>query len=328
MVDVVDLLRELNFEIDPWDMGSWLLRAPDGGRYPCKPLPAMDRITSEAARFFTGSSETRRVRPLLVGRTITTNMLERASRGELDVITERPLQLIVRGRVYSDDAHEVASRPLDVLPRPRRGRRAWIRWATMRCLLLASGPLRQSEIAAVLGSSQQAVSLAIKQLAGLVHETEAGFLADDKQALLQEWLLDYEGPNGQGFGWYSLNPVVEQTEQAVKVAALYDVDPLITGDVAADKTAPWKLPSVGRIYVKNPIDLAGDGFVPAPLVEATLVTCVPQDPTIWKLVDVAHGMTSSDVPLADPVIVYWDVLHGEDVDSLEAAQKLARNITG
>lgn len=325
-VDVVDLLRELEFSIDLWDERSWLLRAPDGHRYLCELAPVVDRITSKAARFAKAPSGAHDMRPLVAGETITASMLERARRGELDVLTERPLRLIVRGRMYSDDT--VAELPYAPgrTPRRHRGRPPWIRWATMRCLLLAQAPLRQSEIAAALGSSQQAVSIAVQQLTGLMKDTGSGVVASNKTVLLQQWTADYTGPGGQAFGWYSLDPVVEQTERAAEVATLYEVDPLIGGDVAADRLAPWKLPAAGRVYVKSPVDLAGDGFVPAPLDEATLVTCIPRDPTIWNLLGVGSRLTGDRPPLADAVIVYWDVLHGGDVDSVEAASKLARSI--
>ena len=327
-VDVVDLLRELDFGIDMWDDRSWLLRAPDGHRYLCEVAPVVDRITSTAARYTKAPFGAQRMRPLVAGRTITESMLERARRGELDVITEQPLRLIVRGHVYSDDTVSGTSYVPGKTPRRHRGRPPWIRWATMRCLLLAPGPMRQSEIAAALGSSQQAVSIAFQQLAGLVKDTGSGFVASDKPVLLQKWTADYTGPSGQAFGWYNLDPVVEQTERAAEIAALYEVEPLISGDVAADRLAPWKLPAAGKVYVKSPVDLASDGFMPAPLNEATLVTCIPQDPTIWKLLDIGPGSTGTRSPLADAAIVYWDVLHGKDVDSTEAASKLAKSITG
>ncbi len=325
-IDVVDLLRELDFSIDLWDERSWLLRAPDGHRYLCELAPVVDRITSKAVRYPKTPLGAHDMRPLVAGETITASMLERACSGELDVLTERPLRLIVRGRVYSDDTVAGLPHAPTATPRRHRGRPPWIRWATMRCLLLAQGPLRQSEIASALGSSQQAISIAVQQLAGLMKDTGSGFVASDKAVLLQKWTADYTGPSGQAFGWYSLDPVVEQTERAAEVAALYDVDPLISGDVAADRLAPWKLPAAGRVYVKSPVDLGGEGFVPAPLDEATLVTCIPRDPTIWNLLGAGPGLVGDRPPLADAVIVYWDVLHGRDVDSMEAASKLAQSI--
>src|SRR5699024_11716408 len=88
--------------------------------------------------------------------------------------------------------------------------------------------------------------------------------------------------------------------------------------------APWKLPVRGRVYVDGPVDLADEGLVPAPLEEATLITCIPRDPTLHRLVDLRPGTAEpEDLPIADPAIVYWDLVHTTDTDSGEAAARLA-----
>lgn len=176
----------------------------------------------------------------------------------------------------------------------------------------------------MLGTSQQSVSHAAGQLGILVKSTEAGLVAADRALLLEYWSRDYFGPGGQEFGWYSLTPVVEQTLKAAEVASLLDALPLISGDVAADRRAPWKLPSRGRIYINAPIDLVGDGFVPAPVAEATLITCIPRDPTLWRLTTAGQD----GVELADDALTYWDVLSSGDIDSVEAAEHLEQLIVG
>ena len=161
----------------------------------------------------------------------------------------------------------------------------------------------------------------------MVAVTNYGAEVTDPEALLAHWLKEYPGAGGQEFGWYSLDPVVEQTLAAFQVAKLLDARPLISGDVAADKMVPWKLPAKGRVYVDSPIDLAGNGFVPAPLEKATLVTCVPRDPTLWKLTGLEALPVYDDVQLADPALVYWDLYYSGDLDSLEAANHLKRSFS-
>ena len=103
--------------------------------------------------------------------------------------------------------------------------------------------------------------------------------------------------------------------------------PLIGGDVAADRIAPWKMPGKGLIYIKSPVDLVDDGFVPAPVNEATLITRIPRDPSLWKVAGaVGYRDLGDEFRNADDVLVYWDVLHGNDTDSAEAAAQLARSI--
>lgn len=316
-VDVIKLLRELDIDIAEGTTGrSWLLRSPAGESFLVEPTRAMDRITSHVVRS-NSSHRLSPVSPLFIGRTITPSMFEQAKAGHFDVLTEHPLQLILRGSVYAGEV------PTQSPARKRpSGRAAWVRWAVGRCLLLSSEPLRQPAIADMLGTSQQSVSNAARQLGDLVEDIGNGLSAVNKGTLLGHWLGDYTGPGGLAFGWYSLDSIVEQTLKAAKVAELFDVSPLISGDVAADRLAPWKLPSRGRIYVNSPIDLGGDGFVPAPVDEATLITCVPRDPTLWRLTNTALSQDSGASALADAAIIYWDVLASGDIDSAEAAGHL------
>lgn len=316
-VDVVALLRELDIAIAEGTTDrSWLLRLPAGEIFLVEPTAPLDRITSHAARSFSARRPAQ-ISPLFVGRTITPGMLEQAKAGRFDVLTEHPLRLVLRGSVY--EAEE--TRQIPVQRRTSR-RSAWVRWAVGRCLLLSSGPLRQPAIADLLGTSQQAVSNAARQLGSLVVDDGSGLWAVNKESLLRYWMEEYTGPGGQEFGWYALDPIVEQTVKAANVAELFDARPLISGDVAADRIAPWKLPSRGRIYINSPIDLGGDGFVPAPVDEATLITCVPRDPTLWRLTNDAPTHDFGASALADATIVYWDVLASGDIDSEEAAGHL------
>ncbi|GAA4846765.1 hypothetical protein GCM10023221_26820 [Luteimicrobium xylanilyticum] len=250
-------------------------------------------------------------------------MLARAEAGEIDILTAEPLRLVHEGVSYAV-AEKPARRP-KAPPRP-----AWTRWAVERYLLLAREPARQPVIADALGISQQSVSNAARYLGDLVHDQGKGLLAKDRTALLSAWVSEYGGPGGQEFGWYSLDAVTEQAAKSSDLAELLELRPLVSGDVGADRLAPWKLPTTARLYVEDPIDLAGDGFVPAPIEEATLVTCVPRDPTLWRLVDLrapASQAGGETMRTADAAIVYWDLVHSADVGGDEAATHLARFIT-
>jgi hypothetical protein len=326
-LDIVDLLRELGFSIDMGREQTWLLTAPDGHRYLRHVDAPSGRITAHLHPVT--AEEAGRSRRVMVGTSITEGMLDRARRGEFDVLTESPLQLTIDRRVYAADLPSSTPRSRSAAPH-RRGRRPWTRWALMRCLILADHPLRQSDIAEVLGVSQQAISHTARQLPETVAVGGSGTEAIDSHLLLEQFITEYPGPGGHEFGWYSLDPPAAQLDQAADVAAHYGTSPLISGDIAADRIAPWRLPTSGRIYVSDPVDLAGDGFTPAPLTEATLVLCVPEDRTLWRTADEA-GAAFEESPggqLADPVIACWDLLRSSDVDSIAAAEKLAAHILG
>lgn len=324
LVDIVQLLRELDLAINEGRTSrSLLLRTSGGATLEVVPSTPVERLTAHSVRSHLthhGLGST----ALLVGQTATEGIVEQARAGRINILTEDPLLLVHGGITYT----------VDEIPPPERPRRAsrpaWTRWAVERYLLLIDEPSRQPVIAEILGTSQQSVSNAALKLGPLVTDQGKGLIATDKRALLEHWLNDYTGPGGQEFGWYSLDTASEQTMKSVALANLLNVAPLISGDVAADHIAPWKLPSRGRVYVSGPIDLTGEGFVPAPVDEATLITCVPRDTTLWRLTanGTVTGAGSNHSVLADAAIVYWDVLAGGDPDSVEAADRLAEHIIG
>lgn len=322
--DVGAILRELDFSIIQGSSSdAWLLRAPDGTSFEVSPAPSVSRLNAHTIRTLIAHHQGGGS-PLLVGETATDGVLGRAEAGQVDILIADPVRLIHAGIPYTVQ-EGAAPRSTGATPR----RHAWMRWAVERFLVLVAEPMRQSVIASALGTSQQSVSNAAGHLAGLVTDCGEGLVATDRARLLEHWRNEYTGPGGQAFGWYSLGPVAEQVSKAVEVAKFLDLSPLVSGDIAADRIAPWKLPVRGRVYVDGPVDLADEGLVPAPLEEATLITCIPRDPTLHRLVDLRPGTAEpEDLPIADPAIVYWDLVHTTDTDSGEAAARLATVMTG
>lgn len=324
-VDVVSVLRDLRFDVQAGRGGLWRIESPERERFVVVLSTPVERISASTAR-------ARERRPsdgmhlLLTGRTITDEMLERARSGVLDVLTQDPPRVLIGGREFglSDGQSDGYSARQAAVP--RSGRPAWIRWAVMRCLLLATEPLRQIDIAALLQVKPQSVSYAVKALGDHIERRHDRFAAANKPALLEQWWLEYPGTGGRAFGWFSLDPIAEQTLRANEIASLWEARPLVSGDVAADRMAPWKRPTRSKIYVKESFDLEEDGFVPAPIDEATLVISVPEDPTLWSRLSNPVDSGRSGYRFADAVIVYWDVRQGTDPDSSEAAEKLANEL--
>ena len=323
-IDVVSLLRELDFSIEEGiSTRSWVLRSPENARFLVSLLPPAPRITAHKLRSFKAHCDSP-VRPLFVGGTATESVFEQARAGAVDVLTEQPLQIILQGEVFTIDSEQA-------VPAQRKsssGKKAWGRWAIERCLLLADSPMHQRQLADRAGVSQQMVSRVCQQLEQWIAATPDGVVLSEPRKLLEHWREEYPGTGGQQFGWYSLDPLVKQTLNAVNEAGLLGTHPLVSGDVAADRLMPWKLPTSSRIYIDSPVDLAGCGFVPAPLEEATLITCIPQDPTVWRVAEIGVPQASEDMDLADAALVYWDVLNSNDTDSQEAAEHLSALFTG
>src|SRR5690606_34915191 len=131
-------------------------------------------------------------RALMVTPRATAHLRMLATNGEIDVIAVDEDLLVLAGVRYDvTDVASAAAAPI----RAARGRKPWVRWALARALLLSDTAQTQHRLAELLGVSQQAVSLALKQLQA-VRRTEHGWLADSPEALLAEYLATYPGPGG------------------------------------------------------------------------------------------------------------------------------------
>lgn len=324
-VDVAELLHELDVTFSAGSsQQSWLLRAPDGTSFELELAPSAERLNAVRVRSTSTNSSNRSGAILHVGISATASVIDRARTGEFSILTSDPIRLIHAGRTY-----EATVPPPRPQPPRHSGKPAWSRWALQRYLLVTTAQCRQHAIADVLGTTQQSISRAAQALGSLVSDEGSGLFAPDRQRLLEHWLSEYPGPGGHEFGWYGLDTPVENVTRAVSLADELQIHTMVSGDVAADSIMPWKLPQLGRVYASGPIDLSVEGFTPAVLAEANLVVCIPRDPTLWRLSQVALGDNGEHtLPLADAAIVYWDLLMSGEQDSDEAAEHLSKILTG
>lgn len=216
---------------------------------------------------------------------------------------------------------------------PRALRRGPVPWGAMSVVrrLVAAGPLTQVQLAAAAGVRQPQVSkaLAAFQDGGLVVRTSRGWQACDRDRLLDVWLDRYPGPGGLTSHWYALDPLPDQLVRAVR--AHHDRRVVVSGDVAADRLAAWRIPGRIHLYCTEPADLREYGLVMSGEEEATLVLTAPQDhgvfvprpsagsgrtsPKGWAVMDTPAG----PVELADPLQVLVDVASAQGPDAAEAA---------
>lgn len=319
-LDVALALRDLDLEIvEGRTHATWRLHEP-GAEVELEPSPPVEHLDSRTVTRLTRGDR----RKLLVGRTASPKVVARALGGELDVLTLDPPRLIYQGRLH--EPREAA----DTGGTARNAHRpSWARWVVERYLILANDPTRQRAIADLAQVTQQSVSKTARHLGDLVTDTGSGLRAPNRRALLDHWSEEYSGPGGLFLGWYSLESARSQALAAVEAAQVVDARALVSGDIAADLIAPWKLPNRALVYLDRPIDLENDGLVPAPLSEATLTTCIPEDPTLWRLVSLAYDSEMSQIlPLADPAMIYRDLRSSPDADSEEAATHLAAVLFG
>lgn len=309
-----------------------LLREADvrisGGNLDALSLTLPDRSTRELKVQVTETPPTpskleaiieRKVRTLIVTSRPTPALSEAAAKDKVDVITVAPASITIGGVQHLQPRHE-SSAPAE----KTHGRTPWGRWALLRAFALADGPLTQQELATVVGISQPAVNKHLKMLTAFVEREQSGWRAHDIREIVSLWADHYPGPRGVSSYWYSLKPPTEQAEAAAKFAEEIGASPLVSGDAAADIYAPWRLPDSVHLYLREAVDFTDAGFSPASREEATLITTIPEDPTLWATALLVHSRAR--LPLADPLVTLRDVLAGDAVDSDEAAEHLREAI--
>lgn len=214
--------------------------------------------------------------------------------------------------------------PLGAMATPisaaRSPRRAWGRFAVMRALVQHPGPHRQSELAAIAGISQAAVSKAVKALGTTAADARQGS-RDAAEELWERFLTDYPGPHGITAHWYSLDPVAQQ---AAQVQERYP-DVLVSADAGADRLAPWRAVRHAVVYSNAGIDLAELGFAEADPEDSTLSVVVPADHTIVSTAR-AWQYPPDGLHTADPLIVAWDVRRSGGADAEDAVARLKARV--
>lgn len=227
--------------------------------------------------------------------------------------------------------HTVEQKSTPLAPPPMSRRPGPISWATFSVArrLLAGPAATQRELARRARVSQPKVSRVLGRLAevALGERTADGWKPAEWDALLDWWLSTYPGPGGTSSYWYSLD---DPTTQVTKAAKLLGRDagatPVISGDVAADQLAPWRRPSSAVVYAKIGAPLGEAGFVAvSSAAEASLILCAPVDPGVWLP---ARWTVNSDLDLADPLQVVYDVAVGAGSDRDEAVERLRQALRG
>ncbi|HKU35048.1 MAG TPA: ArsR family transcriptional regulator [Paenarthrobacter sp.] len=308
------LLREAGVRITGGNLNALSLTLPDNNVREVKvqfsstpPTPSKLRAILE-----------REVRTLIVTFRSTGRLTEAALQNKVDLISIAPVSVIIGGVERLEPRHtsEAAEK--------KHGRIPWGRWALLRALALADGPQTQQELAAAAGISQPAVNKHLKTLDSFVDRDQWGWHAHDVDAIVTLLMANYPGPRGVTSYWFGLNSVAEQAKKAVDYATELGASPLVSGDAAADIYAPWRLPDSAVVYLLEAVDFTDAGFAPATPEEATLITTVPEDFTLWATASLAHH--SEVIPLADPLVTLRDVTAGTAVDSQEAADQLRKVI--
>jgi hypothetical protein len=313
----VRLLRRAAVRIAGGDLQALALTLPDGSAKTVSLLapafsPTPSKIEADLARHPKTAIMYVVVSPGLA-------VMAAAENGDVDLISVDPPTVLIGG----DRLLDLETGDTNFGVRHRKGKTPWGQLAAERALIVNADPMKQSEIADVALVTQQAVSNALKSLDDLVVRLSWGWKAKDAGRLIDRWLETYPGPGGATTYWYSLDSPGEQAKAAVELARELDSSPLVSGDAAADLISPWRLPITTRLYIRQMVDFTDAGFTPTEPQDATLIVTVPDDPTLWTTAGLGK---SREIPVADPLIVLWDVLRSSGPDADEAAARLRETI--
>lgn len=206
---------------------------------------------------------------------------------------------------------------------------AWGRYALMRSLLLTSTPRRQVTLAEESGVSQAAISHILKAHPDETIRHDAGWTAANPAKLFDTFMDRYPGPQGIASSWFGLDSVREQAHRVI-AATPTGLDPLLSGDVAADDIAPWRRPIKAVIYARAGLDRTADGpslerlgLAESKASRATLEFVVPADTTIWATARAWSSSVKGEAAV-DPIMAAWDIARSRGSDASEAVVKLRK----
>ena len=189
--------------------------------------------------------------------------------------------------------------------------------AAVRLLYEIREPLTQVELAAQAGVSQPAVS---QYLTSLRASGDAVFKNPGWRPVLERLPTTYHSCYSSRFTeqslWYRIDDVSAQVADLVK----HDPQLVVSGDVAADRVRPWRVPSVAVVYGAIDADEMDElGFVPADSEAAASVVLrpVPDD----RFRSQAHQL--DDMLIAPRLHLVADLLDLGGDDRADAAARFA-----
>jgi hypothetical protein len=201
-----------------------------------------------------------------------------------------------------------------------------VKAAVLGFLLETPAAVRQTAIAAMVGATQARVSQILAETghAGLTERAEGGWRVRDPGRMFD--LCVHARPVvGADEAWYGLEPTGRQVEQYAELARRDDVEYRLGGDWAADRLAPWRIPTIAVLHANRSVDLEHLGFVPAALGEATLLVHLDSDRPRWSCDPrVAAEMAGErpGIPLSPVHEIAREILAAGGPDATEAVAEL------
>ncbi|HET9058395.1 MAG TPA: hypothetical protein VFN61_00620 [Acidimicrobiales bacterium] len=195
-------------------------------------------------------------------------------------------------------------------------------WGVVRSLIAAPGSaVEVKTLRSPLHITTARTYQVLEKLSGLglVKPAQRGSWRPDKERLLDRYLAEYPGPGGSESHFYSLDEPLALARRASEHAT----GVVISGDVGADLLVPWRRPDHLVAY-SGPFASLDKRLGATPAHgrhDANVTWRVPEDTSIFYL---ARPVTidGTEVTVADPVHLIWELHALGGDDRLEAAEKL------
>ena len=271
---------------------------------------------------------------LVVADRMSGETVDRLRQGRYSWLSRRPLPSGLRGELRTKATVYAVwdtQSPIDPPPGPGRGRpgRAVGRLAQALFYLAEA---TQADLADETGISQARISQLLGEWpagSGVtrIDGRPARWRVDNPDLLISMWLTAYVPEQRIPSYWYGLDSL---TQQAMTAAETLGGRAWVSGGLAADALAPWAVPQKILIYTDEARDLSAAGFASSPQKGATLELVSTRDPSVVPSLQaqpfLASTTKATPLPLADPLLVLWDLSHSEDLDSDEAARHLRASL--
>jgi hypothetical protein len=143
----------------------------------------------------------------------------------------------------------------------------------------------------------------------------------DRTSLIDLFDSEYKGPGGSEQFYYVLD---SPTEMAIRISRIRDINTfVVSADVGPDLIAPWRRPSSIIVYGSPEFSTVGLDMVAAQgQHDANVIVRLPQDTSVFPSSPFVVELSGTQIPLADPTQMLWDMKQLGGDDRLEAADHL------
>jgi len=208
-----------------------------------------------------------------------------------------------------------------------RDRLARVTAAVLGCLVENPQPMRQTEIAIAVEATQARVSQVLDETdrSGLTARSRQGWQVTHPATAFDTCVSQISRRTTLA-GWYSLESGPQQIESCIDTAQRNEAEYRVSGDWAADRLAPWRIPRLAIIHTDRHLDLETAGFVPSELGDATLLTALGPILQQWRtdprIATHMAGSPTTDWHFAPVHDIAHQILAAGGPDATEAVSEL------